>query len=290
MAPSFYDSVSDFLGEVNQYASPISLIRGGFAALLGSAAVAPHAIPGFEIKLSLSNTSLIGGVPCKALRDQFRLSRDWEERSYEYYDNDEQTLNGEGWAVRLRHKEDQDFELMYKKRWPITDGVHNTLERAKADGFDYSDKNYKPEIDWTYSKRTLSMQIKKRRSGKGYKHTDMPEAEDAKKWLLEALPGKLEHWKEDGWGEHILKGTRKHGPVSSTNWTGKWKGVELGIEILSLRNANGDGQNLFAELSFKEKEIWRAEHLRGQMIKQLDDQGYLIHSDHLKTRVILDRY
>ncbi|EKD01636.1 hypothetical protein A1Q2_04007 [Trichosporon asahii var. asahii CBS 8904] len=290
MAPSFYESVTDFLDEVNHYASPISIIKGGVAALFGASTVAPHAIPGFEVKLSLSNTSLIGGVPCKGLRNAFHLEREWDERSYEYYDTDGKDLSAEGWAVRLRHKEDEDFEMTYKKRWRVTDGIHNALEQARAEGFDYGDKNYKAEIDWSYSKQTLSMQIKKRRSKKGYRHTDMPDDATGRAWLQEGIPGKLEHWKEHNWGNDILAQTRKHGPVTSTVWDGRWKGREIGIEILPVRGEDDHHQDIFAELSFKVKDMATAKKLREQMIEKLDKEGWLVHNDHLKTRVILDRY
>lgn len=141
--------------------SPYGILKG-FTGLLAASSIfapaqdmAPVATHGWEIKLGINGTtSLKGGRPTHELIHAFSLDDTPDTRSYSYYDNDGHDLNKAGWAIRLRHKDESDFEMTYKKRYTVGEGgVEAALKLARDEGFDKSDKKYDAEVDWTFSKK-----------------------------------------------------------------------------------------------------------------------------------------
>lgn len=157
--PPIFHSVSQFVADT--VPSPYGLFKAVAGALAVSTSLggpheqarAPVAEHGWEIKLGIDAASLTGGRPSHDLMHAFNLEDSADTRSYSYYDNEGHELNKNGWAIRLRHKEDKDFEMTYKMRFPVKGSVQDTLKYARDHGFDNSDKNYDAEVDWTYSKK-----------------------------------------------------------------------------------------------------------------------------------------
>jgi hypothetical protein len=298
MAPIFYDIVSAPVALLNSAPSAGRLFTA-LTALLGAQhavtapdadSLAPVAKPGYEIKLGLTEAALTGGVPSDAMQHAFNLDPNPSTRSYGYYDDEGQSLNEAGWAVRLRHKEDKDFELVYKKRFAITNGIEAALRLAKSEGFDSSDDNYDSEVDWMYSKQVLSFQLKKRREEGHYHGTSLPDSAEGRNWLLDELPGKLASWGGHKWGRHTMQHSRLHGPVTSNVYMGDWADTEVKIEVLPVRNEAGDGYETIVELSFAAQSLNEATRLRDKAISQLRAAGWLLDHDLLKTRIVLGRY
>ncbi|MFI0718635.1 hypothetical protein [Streptomyces sp. NPDC021224] len=270
-------------------------------ALSGAAAIVPaapataasNAKPTYEVKIDLTASALDSShAPTSAVKSAFGVSGSSKARSYEYFDTSGLALNAEGWDVRLRHKSGKDFEESYKKRFPVTGGdIDAALDTANAAGFDSSDDNYDAEVDWGYSKQTLSFSDEKSHSGSGYSGTSVPDAGTGLSWLVNEVPGKLEDWKSSNWGKNTLQSSVVHGPVTSQVWEGAWESSDdASIEVLPVRNAAGTGTEYVVEVSFKVDDYADAAQLHADAVSVADAHGWLYHGDILKTQTILDRY
>lgn len=255
-----------------------------------SAVSAPVATPNFEVKLSLLPSALTSNTPSSALISALSLSSTSKEETYAYYDTDDLSLNAQGWAVRLRHKEGKDLQLTYKKRYPVSDSLSSTLSQAQAEGFDSSDTNYEAQVDWSYRRQVLSFANTKKESSTAYSGTSLPDASTGLQLLVDRIPGKLKDWKSSGWGKETLKSSREHGPVTSKTWDGSWNGVDVSVEVLPVRTADGKGTELYTEFSFKVDDEATAGRLRDKAIAQFEAEGWLDKDGDLKTTLVLDRY
>lgn len=250
------------------------------------------AVPTYEVKIDLTTAALDGDhQPLATVADAFGISGDGTSRSYEYADTSAQDLDASGWDVRLRHKSGKDFEETYKFRIPVENGdIDAALDEANDDGFDASDTNYDAEVDWGYSKQTLSFSNDKSHDGDDYSGTSMPSSSTAIDWLVGDIPGKLEDWTDDGWGKDTLQDARIHGPVTSNEWEGSWEGTDSSIEVLPVKAASGSGTEYVVEASFKTDDYDTAAQVHADAISVADDHGWLDPTDVLKTQLILDRY
>lgn len=274
-------------------AASVALVSPVAAGLTAAPARADaNAVPNYEIKLNLGPTALDAtGAPTATVRTAFGIGMSSKSLSYNFFDTSPLDLNGAGWSARLRHKSGKDFDLNYKKRFPITGGnIDAALTTANQQGFDSSDTNYAAQVDWTYTKQTLSFANSKSHSASGYSGTSMPSESTGRGWLVNEIPGKLEDWNSSNWGKDTLAASRQHGPVTSKEWAGTWQGVEISIEVLPIKNAAGTGTEQIVELSFKTNTLASATSLRSQAITIADAGGWLLQIDVLKTNLILTRY
>lgn len=249
--------------------------------------------PTYEVKIDLTASALDSShAPLAAVKSAFGISGSAKARSYEYFDTSALGLDAQGWDVRLRHKSGKDFEESYKKRFPVTGGdIDAALDEANDAGFDSSDTNYDAEVDWGYSKQTLSFSNEKSHSGSGYSGTTLPAASTGRSWLVGEIPGKLEDWNSKNWGKDTLSASAAHGPVTSQVWEGAWESSDdASIEVLPVRNAAGTGTEYVVEVSFKVDDYADAADLHADAISVADAHGWLYHGDILKTQLILDRY
>jgi hypothetical protein len=257
------------------------------------ASAAANADPSYEVKINLTVAALDSSHnPTAAVKSAFGITGSAQARSYSYYDTSALTLGAQGWDVRLRHKSGSSFEETYKKRFPITGGdIDAALDDANDAGFDSSDDNYDAEVDWGYSKQTLSFSNEKSHSASGYSGTSMPAANTGRTWLVNEVPGKLEDWGSSNWGKDTLAASRVHGPVASKVYEGGWESSDdASIEVLPVVGAGGSGTEYVVELSFKTSDYSDAADLHADAIAVADSHGWLYHGDILKTQLILDRY
>ncbi|MBO1337426.1 hypothetical protein [Streptomyces sp. VRA16 Mangrove soil] len=264
------------------------------AAQAAPAQAASNAVPTYEVKINLTSAALDSAhAPLAAVKSAFGITGSASSRSYAYYDTDAQALGAQGWDVRLRHKSGKDFEETYKKRFPVTGGdIDAALDAANDAGFDSGDTNYDAEVDWGYSKQTLSFSNEKSHSASGYSGTAMPTAATGLGWVVKDIPGKLADWGSDGWGTGVLKASRIHGPVTSSVYAGAWESSDdASIEVLPVVGAGGTGTTEYiVELSFKTDSYSDAAQLHADAISVADAHGWLYKGDILKTQTILDRY
>lgn len=262
--------------------------------VLGTTPSAAHAAgvakPSYEIKLDLATSALSSGSPSASVQAAFGVDGAGQQQSYEYVDTDALDLDGQGWSVRLRNKQGDPLELDYKKRFPVSGGdVNSALQTAQAAGFDSSDTNYKAEVDWGYSKQTLSFSTDKD-PGTNVDGIGMPSAKDAVQIAVKQVPGKLEDWSANGWGTDTLQVSRPHGPVTSTEWSGSYEGTDAAIEVLPVKAAGGQPAQTVVELSFKAPDLATAQQVRTDAIAVADAHGWLLHEEVLKTNLVLSRY
>lgn len=262
-------------------------------AVLEQVSAAPNAVPSYEVKFIASSEAVLTseGQVQASVREQFNLPATPELIGVAYYDTDSLDLNEQGWNVRFRKKEDKsNYELTYKKRYPILNGdIDAALTLANQEGFDASDDNYEAEIDWGYSKQTLSFSNTKKEKTK-VSGPELPSDEEMLSLLLDKLPGKLNKWSAPNWGEQVLSQSRAHGPLVFERYRGEWEGQELTLEVWPIRNSAGTGIDNLVEISFKTDEHDVAAELRPELMNFMELRGWLLPVDGLKTETILERY
>ncbi|MBV2356785.1 hypothetical protein KUM39_20805 [Streptomyces sp. J2-1] len=262
-------------------------------AATAPAQAASNAVPTYEVKVNLTTAALDSShAPLAAVKSAFGITGSAKARSYAYFDTGALDLNGQGWDARLRHKSGSSFEETYKMRFPVSNGdINGALTTANAAGFDSSDTNYDAEVDWGYSKQTLSFSNEKSHSASGYSGTALPASSTGLGWLVADIPGKLQDWKSKGWGKTTLQASRQHGPVTSQVWGGAWEvSDDASIEVVPVVSASGSGTEYITELSFKTDNYNDAAKLHADAISVADSHGWLYKGDILKTGLILDRY
>ncbi|MER5410822.1 hypothetical protein [Streptomyces sp. NPDC002769] len=257
------------------------------------AQAASNAVPTYEVKINLTTAALDSSHnPLAAVKSAFGISGSAKARSYEYFDTSTLGLNGQGWDVRLRHKSGSSFEESYKKRFPVTGGdINAALSTANTAGFSSNDTNYDAEVDWGYSKQTLSFSNEKSHSASGYSGTALPSVSTGLGWVVGDIPGKLEDWSSSNWGKTTLQASQAHGPVTSQAWGGAWEvSDDASIEVLPVVGASGSGTEYIVEVSFKTDSYSDATKLHTDAVNVAESHGWLYHGDILKTQLILDRY
>ena len=88
----------------------------------------------------------------------FQIEDEPERIDVIYLDTPARDCLRAGWVSRIRVKEGKPrYTITYKMRYPVQDGdVDSALATARADGLTLQKGQYPAEIDWGYSKMTLS--------------------------------------------------------------------------------------------------------------------------------------
>ncbi len=225
----------------------------------------------------------------------FQMPSTVEKLAVQFMDTEDLDLNDEGWAVRIRKKEeytDSEFQLTYKKRYPIVNGdINAALDQAEQEGFDASDTNYEAQVDWGYAKQTLSISRKKKITRSGYEGMELPTRKDSREWTIDEAPGKFEDWGSNNWGTDHLEDVHKpFGPVKAKRHIGTWEGLEIYVEVWQMLNENGTGFDYVVEASFKTPSYATAAAKKTQLEQEMSSEGWFLAQDQLKTQMILERY
>lgn len=246
--------------------------------------------PSFEVKLLLKPEQVLGynKEMNQEVLEYFQAGTNYERIQVQFLDTANKSLSNEGWFARIRKKEfSKDFELTYKKRYPIPNGViQDALEVAEKDGFDSKTDSYEAEIDWGFEKKTLSISNKKSYSAKGYGVLDLPNERAAQNMLIEKLPGKMNKWLYTNWGEEMLKDSHIYGPVLMKRYTGEFENIKTNIEIWPLSNTGKIEDDFVIEVSFKTNEESIATKQRELLMASIEKKGWLLPKDSLKTELI----
>ena len=255
---------------------------------------ATNMVPTYEVKFLLDSDQVLNKEHLlkKEYRNYFNTDSDYLTMGMLYLDTDMQDFNNEGWINRIRIKEGaSDFELTYKKRYSIQNGnTEEALALANQEGFDSTDTNYSAEIDWGYSKMTLSLSCKKEKSNKGYDNLELPKKNAAIDMIKDKMPGKEENWLYENWGKDIIENAKKAGPVYCYRYEGEYNGTDIDIEIVPIENQASGETTYVTEVSFKEDDYTDASEIRENLMNDLDGLNILEHKDSLKTQLILDAY
>ncbi|MCD1261314.1 hypothetical protein B5M42_021165 [Paenibacillus athensensis] len=279
---------------------------GAVALLLGAVGVSVMVTPkqpvkaaanmtaDYEVKLLMDPAVVLGSDHKlkSGVRSVFGMPDKVTKMNVQFMDTDDQDIYDAGWIARIRKMEgESDFELTYKKRYPITGGnIDAALTLANTEGFDATDTNYDAQVEWGYLNQTLSISNDKTGSKSGYSGMDLPSTSDSRDLLIDDLPGKMDDWLYNGWGEDMLDDSRKYGPVLAKRYTGTWSGMKTYIEIWPIVNAAGTGTDYVVEISFKTTSRTTASQKHDDLIAYLQTQGWFLAQDSLKTQLIMDRY
>ncbi len=255
---------------------------------------AKNMTPTYEVKFLLDSNQVLNSdhLLKKEYRNYFETGSDYLTMGILYLDTEMQDFNNQGWINRIRVKEGKsDFELTYKKRYSIQNGnIEEALTLANQEGFDATDTNYSAEIDWGYSKMTLSLSCKKEKSNTDYDDLELPKKNAAIDMMKDKMPGKEEDWLYENWGKDTIENAKKAGPVYCYRYEGDYDGTDIDIEIMPIENQASGEITYVTEASFKSDDYREASEIRENMMNDLDELGILKHEDSLKTQMILDAY
>ncbi len=258
------------------------------------AQAASNMMPDYEVKFLLK-PELVLDSDYKlqvVVRDAFQMPSSVSKMAVLFIDTDARSIYNQGWIARLRKKEGEaDFELSYKKRYGIDNGnIEQALSLANTEGFSSKDSNYEAQVEWGYQKQTLSNTNSKFASKDGYKGMELPDKKDAIALLKKNIPGKMDNWLYKSWGSKQLENGRVYGPVQAKRSQGSFNGNKLYIEIWPIKNSQGNGLEYVVEASFKADSYMQANSVRSQLFTYLNNRGWLLAQDSLKTQLIMDRY
>ena len=250
------------------------------------------AVPDYEVKFFMDPRVALDAdqKPTRRVRDMFNSSDASTRISMQFMDGPNGELHGARWNVRLRKFEGEDqIELTYKKRYPVTHDIDTTLAEAARDGFDSGEDDYEAQVEWG-AKQTLSLSRRHEVELPGYEKMQLPSEDDSRSVSVDKIPGKLDKVDPRGWAQTILAHARSRGPVQGRRWTGEWQQIRVCIEVWGIRGAPGEPDEYIVELSFKDADRTHAHTTRCLLHDFLDTQGWLLKTDVLKTELILTRY
>ena len=222
-----------------------------------------------------------------------------------YYDTEDLALNQAGWTIRIRKKSNKKAQqCTFKRRYSGTNkknaltqkDVDKAVEKAYKDGFHNMNEQFKYgcEIDYGYSKATLSYSYDLDIATTGKENTDIPNSEESIAYITANVPEEL---------DLPLDGIREHGAVELTSYSAIMDNVvEVAVESMTIK-ASKDSEELetIIEVSFKledyvgeivegKSDLELVNELRDNLYAKLYDAGYLLEKDGLKTNSILQRY
>jgi hypothetical protein len=162
------------------------------------------------------------------------------------------------------------------------------LTTANQQGWDITDDNYEAQVEWGYSKLTLSFSLKKDIGANGLGDTDLPKTKDSRSMLIDDAPGKFEHWSYNNWGTDKLAASRIYGPVLAKRSTGTWNGFKLYVEVWPIKS--GSSTQYIVEASFKTADRNTASTQKANLQAFIQSKGWFLAQDSLKTSLIMSNY
>jgi hypothetical protein len=263
--------------------------------LVAIAAAAEPASPDVEVKLALRPERVLDGQhrPTAEVAEFFGVEKPPLKIRMQFLDGPKQQLHESGWDIRLRMREDEpDLEITYKRRYRVPEGtLKSVLAQAADDGFDADEKDYEPQVEWGLEKQTLSFSRSKTAPPAGSGPLALPAPAKSRAIVLAEIPGKLDEFRQPGWARKVLAQGHVYGPVEGRRWRGQRDDVDdkIDIEVWELRTTTSKKEYL-VEVSFKAKDLKKTEGRRQALKEHLQQRGWLLDRDTLKTETILDRY
>lgn len=266
---------------------------------------ASNMVPDFEVKLLLNASAVLDPANSYKLRpavlSAFSMPTTVTKMNVQFLDTNSKQIYTAGWSPRVRKTEGDpgsEFELTYKKRYPVTTTIDAALTSANHDGgFDSSDSaDWDAQIEWGYSAKTLSISRKKTATIKsGYSGMDLPSDRDSRQMLVDKAPSKFENWGGvKNWGTDLLAESRIYGPVLAKRSIGTWSGLDVYIEVWPIKAAatspGTPGVEYIVEASFKTGSVSVAGTKGADLQSYLEGFGWFLPGDSLKTGLIMDRY
>jgi hypothetical protein len=263
--------------------------------------MASNMIPTYEVKL-LMKPSVVLGSDNKlesTVLSAFSMPSKVKKINVQFLDTDTKEIYNHRWSPRIRKMEDDDeFELTYKKRYPIGQGhdgeiegnINAVLTEAKNDKFD-SDTTFKAQVELGYLKQTLSISREEPYSSSGFDDMKLPNKDVSREMLISKAPDKFKNWTSENWGSEKLAASRIYGPILAKRSKGKWEGMSLFVEVWPIKKSCTDKDiEYIVEASFKTPSIDTALQERKKLAAFLKSNDWLLAEDYSKTSLIMDRY
>lgn len=263
--------------------------------------MALNLVPDYEVKFLLKPSEVLGSNNKlnDAVRLAFSIPPSTKKMNIQFVDTKKQDIYTNGWILRIRKTEGEDeFELTYKKRYPIGDGYSTTAEgninvavkKAEQEGFD-STTTFEAQVEVGHLKQTLSISHGEKISDTGFEGIELPAEEDSRKFLANKAPEKFKNWLADNWGTDHLADSIVYGPVLAKRSKGTWDEFKLSIEVWPIRKSKIDASlESIVEASFKTPDLKKALEGRAKIEEFLQKRGWFLDEEILKTKLIMDRY
>ena len=260
---------------------------------------------GYEVKFLVDQT-LVLDEEGNYVEDFKNLFTDFELKGttkMSYYDTEELALNEAGWTIRIRKKSNKKAQqCTFKKRYGgINKGeilkqkeIDGAIKKAVKEGYNTLNVDFpEAEIDYSFSNATLSFSCDIDIAETGKNNTDIPNSEESIAFIEANKPEIF---------DLPLEGIREHGAVILTSYSAMMEDVEVAIESMTIKASKDavDETETIIEVSFKleDYEGERADktdleivnELREKLRTKLNEGGYLIERNGLKTNTILERY
>ncbi|NOU63430.1 carbohydrate-binding protein [Paenibacillus sp. LMG 31461] len=257
---------------------------------------AANGTPNYEVKFNLNPSIVVDSSHnlISSVRSQFSTGSSSKAYRVQYMDTATGALDAQGWSDRIRKKSsDSTHQLQFKKRYPITNGdITGALTTAANDGLNSSASGFEFQVDWTFSKQTLSVQYEKDVTVSGYSGSGLnaPNLATSKSISVANAPSQLKNWSSTGWGTTQLNNSVIYGPIDFKRYEGTFDDLDLDIEVWTILNAAKTGTEDIVEASFKADTLSEATTARTNLMNLLNTKGWLVQSDVLKTSLIMERY
>ena len=243
-----------------------------------------------EIKLLLDSDRVLGEDHqlTESMLKTFHMEDAPRSIEVIYLDTPERDYLKAGWVSRIRVKEGKPkYTITYKMRYPVRDSdVDAALAVASADGLTLRESPYPAEIDWGYSKMTLSFAANAEAKTEKVPDLSLLTPDQAVQMAVQYLPSAVKAQASDGLGNEKYKDIQVVGPVQFLRYEGALGKQNVRIEVWPMSSEEG-GIRYTAELSRACKSLMEAAEIRLKLIEKLDKMGILIHGDNLKTQMIL---
>jgi len=258
-------------------------------------------VPDYEVKVLLKPSEVLrsDNKLKDAVLSAFSIQSSAKKMNIQFVDTKKQDIYTSGWNLRIRKTEGEDeFELTYKKRYPIEKGFSSTAQgnietaliTAGQEGFD-STTAYKAQVEVGYQKQTLSISHDAKVSDTGFEGTDLPLTEGSRKFLADNAPEKFKNWSANNWGVNHLTDSIVYGPVFAKRSKGTWDGYRLFIEVWPIRKSWMDASlEPIVEASFKAPDLKKALEGRTNLVDFMQNAGWFLAEDSLRTKLIMERY
>lgn len=246
-----------------------------------------------EIKLLLDASRTIGTnhLLSENTRTAFKIEEDYSEFSVIYLETINRDYLNEGWTNRIRMKKkktgNNKVKLTYKKRYSVQgEDIEAALSEAAADQFTPSDSQFPAQVDWGYSKMTLSFSYEASIENESLQDLDALERSSAVDMVGQNMPIREKDWLRKDWGTETLGAAQMTGPVHFHRYSGELGENEIQIDVWQISVGN-EVQDI-VELSVKCDNLENAKSIRENTIETLDQMNLLLHTDSLKTQIVLD--
>ncbi|MDA2302847.1 CYTH domain-containing protein [Bacillus cereus group sp. MYBK95-2] len=218
---------------------------------------------------------------------EFNISNnDFKQLDIQFIDTMGQDIYKEGWILRNRKKNNRNYELTYKKRYPIDNGnIDETLKQVLSDGFHDSSENFAVEVEWGLHKQTLSVSCEKKEPIPDSSISNLPDIKELRTMFLDNAPEIFLNWQVEKWGENQIQNSKVYGPVKAKKYEGTWESTSVNIELWTLEGYSESIIEISLEKS-KDKNQSLQEH--DKLKEFLYTKGWLSEEDISKTQWVIE--